>query len=294
VPAILGHSSHFNRLVINTLRLPRVLVGVFVGAELGMSGAIFQSISGNGLVSPDIIGINNGAAVTAVAAIVIFNSAGPPPLIALGGALTVGALVYALTIRRHVLSPFRLVLIGVGANAGLAAVISLLLLGANSSQLIIVNHYFFGDISGSTWTTVVELVPAAVVLLALGTALGSQLQMLQLGESVAAGLGARVTRMRVGLLLVGVALAATAVAAAGPVGFVAFIAPHIARGISRSSGKGVLPLSAAVGGALVVIADYAGQRMLEPIQIPVGILTVIVGGPYFMWLLLRASRSYVI
>ena len=290
IPTLLGHGSATNNLVINTLRLPRVLIALLVGAALGMSGAIFQGITQNPLVAPDIIGVNSGASVAVVAAIVIGQGGPPPALVSFAGALLAAAVVYLLSIRSG-LSRFRMVLIGIGVTAALGAVIIYLLTVASLSQALQVNRYLLGDVSGATWPTVQTLLPAVVVLLALGTAMGSSMQILQLGDSVATSVGARVGRSRLLLIVIGVGLAAVAVAAAGPVGFVAFIAPHIARGLARTSSAVVMPLSAAVGGALVVIADYAAQRILEPTQLPVGILTVVIGGPYFMMLLLRTARA---
>ncbi|MFC4946534.1 FecCD family ABC transporter permease [Pseudonocardia sp. GCM10023141] len=290
VAALLGHGSGTSNLVITTLRLPRVLVAVFVGAALGMSGAIFQSVTQNPLVAPDIIGVTSGASVAVVTMIVVGHGGQPPALVSFAGALLAAAAVYLLSVRSG-LSRLRLVLIGIGVNAALGALIIYLLTTASLNQVLQANRYLLGDVSGATWPTVQGLLPAAAVLMALGTGLGAGMQVLQLGDDVATGVGAPVARSRLLLIVVGVGLAGVAVAAAGPVGFVAFIAPHIARGLARSTGAVVLPLSAAVGGALVVIADYAAQRLLEPTQLPVGILTVVIGGPYFMYLLLRASRA---
>lgn len=287
---LLGHGSATSNLVINTLRLPRVLVAVFVGAALGMSGAIFQGVTQNPLVAPDIIGVTSGASVAVVAVIVIDHGGQPPTLVSFAGALLTAATVYLLAARSG-LSRFRLVLIGIGVNAALGAVIIYLLTVASLNQVLQANRYLLGDVSGATWPTVWGLLPTAAVLMAGGTGMGARLQVLALGDDVATSVGAHVGRSRMLLVVVGVGLAAVAVTAAGPVGFVAFIAPHIARGLARSTGAVVLPLSAAVGGALVVIADYAAQRLLEPTQLPVGILTVVIGGPYFMYLLLRASRA---
>lgn len=265
-----------------------MLVALFVGSALGMSGAIFQGLAHNPLVAPDIIGINSGAALAVVGAVVIGHSGQPPGLFAFAGGLLVAVLVYLLSIRSG-LSRFRMVLIGIGINAVLAALIQYLLTQTRLDQVSALNQYLLGDVSAATWPTVRALVPAVVVLMALGP----QLEILQLGDAVATGAGAAVSRSRLLLVAVGVGLAAVAVTAAGPVGFVAFIAPHIARRLTRSTGTGVLPVSAAIGGTLVIIADYAAQQVLEPTQLPVGILTVLIGGPYFLALLLRAARASV-
>ncbi|MFC4941891.1 FecCD family ABC transporter permease [Pseudonocardia sp. GCM10023141] len=290
VDAVFGHGSDTANLMVRTLRMPRVLTGLVVGAALGMAGMIFQAISGNPLVSPDIIGVNHGASVAVVVTVVLGGGAAPPGIVAFAGAVAAGLLVYLLS-ASSAHSRFRLVLIGLGVNATLGAAISFLLTRASLDQAVRLNQYLLGDTGSATWATVRGLVPAAVGLMVVGTALGRQLRILYMGEPVAIGVGSRVGVARVSLLAVGAGLAAVSVAAAGPVGFVAFISPHIARRLTGSAGPGALPVAAAVGGALVVIADYAAQRLLEPIQLPVGILTIVIAGPYFMVLLLRAARS---
>lgn len=288
--ALLGHASEGDQLVITELRLPRVMLAVLVGAALGMSGAIFQGMAQNPLVTPDVIGINQGAALAAVVAVVIQGEPQPPAAFGFAGALAVAAAVYVLS-RGPGLSRFRLVLIGIGINAALAAAVTYLLTIASLTQLEVLNRWLLGDLSGATPAHAQTLALPVLTLIAAGLLLGRQLEMLQLGESVASGLGARVSRARVALLVVGAGLAAVAVTAAGPIGFVAFIAPQVARWFVGRAGAGVLPVAATAGAALLVTADYAAQRLLEPTQLPVGILTVAIGGPYFLLLLARASRS---
>ncbi|MFC4941897.1 FecCD family ABC transporter permease [Pseudonocardia sp. GCM10023141] len=289
IGAILNQADPYPELVIRTLRLPRLLAAVLVGAALGMSGAIFQGITGNPLVAPDIIGVNAGASV-AVVAVVVIGSGAPPGIFAAAGALTAALTVYLLSLGRDN-CPFRIVLIGIGMNSLLGAAITYLLTRASLDQVLTVNHYLLGDVSDATWPTVRDAAVSSIPLMAIGVALTTHLRVLQLGDQVAVGVGARPGVARLGLIVVGVGLAAAAVTAAGPVGFVAFIAPHITRALTRNPSAALLPVSAAVGGALVVVADYAAQRLFEPIHLPVGVFTVIIAGPYFMLLLARSARS---
>lgn len=289
VATLLGGGSADSELIVRTLRLPRGLTGLLVGAAFGLSGAIFQRLAGNPLASPDVIGINAGAAAAAVFVIVIMHGAGTAVVAgALTGAALTAAAIYLLAYRRGV-TGYRLVLVGIGATAVLGSVTQYLLTRAEiyDAQRAVV--WLTGSLNGRGWEHVRPVAVALAVLLPVSVAGARTLRMLELGDDTARGLGVRVDRARGVLLLTAVGLVAMATAAAGPVGFVALVAPQIARRLVGGRTLGLLP-AAACGALLVVAADLAARRAFAPTELPVGVATAVVGAPYLLWLLARANR----
>lgn len=289
VPAIAGFGSPDSEFIVRTLRLPRALTGILVGAAFALSGSIFQSLVRNPLTSPDVIGITAGAGAAAVAVIVWIG--GTSTVVSLGafaGALATATTIHLLAYRRGVVG-YRLVLVGIGLAAALNALTSYLLTRAEiyDAQRAVV--WLTGSLNGRSWDHVRPLALALVVLVPLTLALGPQLRLLQLGDDTAKGLGVRVEPARAALILMGVALAAVATAAAGPVAFVALVAPHIARRLVRSPGT-VLAPAALTGAALVLLSDLLARRAFAPTELPVGVVTGVIGAPYLPWLLARANR----
>lgn len=288
-PAIVGRGGADSDFIVRVLRLPRSLTGMLVGAAFGMSGAIFQSLARNPLASPDIIGVNAGAAFAAVLVIVFLDphtigvTAG-----ALIGALGAAVAIYLLAYRRGV-SGYRLVLVGIAVTYTLASLTSYLLTRANIYDAARATVWLTGSLNGRGWDHVGPLGAALLVLVPAALLLGRHLRGLQLGDDAARGLGVRVEATRGGLLLTGVGLAATAVASAGPVAFVALISPQIARRLAGSA-AGALAPAALVGALLTLVSDLIGRRLFAPTELPVGVITAIVGAPYFLWLLARANR----
>lgn len=286
--AIFGFGSDDAEFIVRTLRLPRALTGVLVGIAFGLSGAIFQSLARNPLASPDIIGISAGASASAVFVIVVL---GGSYLVvsfgALGGALIAAFAIYVLAWKRGV-SPYRLVLVGIGISAMLASVTSYLLTRAEIYDAQRATVWLTGSLNGRGWEHVRPVGIALALLFPAALWRSRSLRILQLGDDMAAGLGVGVERSRIALLVVGVALAAVATASAGPVGFVAFVAPAIARRLTRSS-LTIVP-AALTGGLLVLVADLVARRLFAPTELPVGVVTGVVGAPYLLWLLARANR----
>jgi len=286
---LLGGGDAGSRFVVVELRLPRALLALLVGFAFGLSGAVFQALLRNPLASPDVIGVSSGAAAAAVLASMVYGVSG----IALSGTALVGALaagagVYLLAWRRGI-NGQRLVLIGVGVGTGLSSIVSYLMTRSEVTEAQSAFVWLAGGLNGRSWPQFWPLFGAVVVLAPL-TLLGSRaLPALQLGDGTAAGLGARVERDRLVLLGCATALAGVATAAAGPVGFVAFVSPPIARRLLPGHGAALLP-AALTGSALVGLADLAGQHALPHTQLPVGLVTGVVGAPYLLWLLARANR----
>jgi iron complex transport system permease protein len=295
VQAVFGQGSHLAQLVVREFRLPRALEGALIGGMLGLSGAMFQRLVQNPLVAPDIIGVNQGAALAAVAVIILGANQNILPLAAFGGGMAAATAGFLLSLRRG-LSPYRLVLVGIAINALLGAVMSFILTipavgEAASARLSEALDWLYGSLDSALWSQVRLLAVVFAILLPVALILGRALDLLALGEDTARSLSLRVGWTRVAVVMVGVLLAATAVSMAGPIGFIAFIAPHIARRIARNSANGSLALSAGVGALLLVVADYIAKRILEPTQLPTGLVTIFLGAPYFLALLYRGGRQ---
>lgn len=278
-------------LVVGELRVPRIVLGALVGAALGLAGALVQTVTRNPLASPDVIGVGHGAAAATVLALATgaVSSPGATPAVSVAGGLAAAALVYVLAWRRG-MQPTQFVLTGVGIGVALSAVVQLYLTDSELEAAEQVKLWLTGSLNGRGWE---QAGPLAVVLLLCLPALvwASRAERpLGLDPDTAAALGVRVGRARLGLTVLGVVLAATATGAAGPIGFVALTAPQLARRLTRTP---QLPLlcSALTGAPVLVAADLAARTLLPPLEIPVGALTSLVGGPYLLWLLGRRTAT---
>jgi iron complex transport system permease protein len=278
--------------IVNVLRLPRALAAVLVGAALAVSGAVLQSLTRNDLAAPDVVGINAGAGLAAVTLIVAFPSvpAAYLPPAAFVGALAVAGLLYVLAWRGSS-SPVRLILIGVGLSAVATALTTFMITFGRIEQVSQALVWLTGSVYGRSWEEVFTLLPWLVVFLPLTLVRARHLNALALGDEVATGLGVRVELERGVLVLASVALAASAVATAGTIAFVGLVAPHVARRLVGPSGGGLLPVAAMTGGALVVLADLLGRALFAPVEIPCGIVTAVVGAPFFLYLLYRRRKT---
>jgi iron complex transport system permease protein len=276
--------------IIRELRLPRTLTGTMVGIAFGLSGSIFQQLIRNPLASPDVLGITAGSSASAVLAITVLGISGLPlSLVALLGALASGTIIYVLSWRKG-LGGYRMVLVGIGVAAVLAAIISFLLTRTDIRVAGEALLWLNGSLSNRTWEQVVPLAWALLVLVPLALILSRALLGLQLGDDLARGLGLPVERSRVALLFLAVCLAGAGTAAAGPVAFVAFVSgPIAARMIG--GGRPVILAAGLFGAALVLAADFVGQHLLGPNAFPVGVVTAVIGAPYLLYLLATANRS---
>lgn len=273
-------------LVINTLRLPRVLVALLVGMGLATSGAILQGLTRNPLADPGIIGVTAGASLAAVTLIVLFPAIAlfTLPFAAFGGALVVTVLIYWLAWNQGS-SPMRLILVGIGITSIATALTSVLVTFGEINSVSQALIWLTGSVYGRSWHHVWSLLPWLAVFLPLALLLCRDLNALNLGDDVAQGLGSHVERQRTLLLLISVALAASSVATAGSIGFVGLIAPHLARQLVGPAHEGLLPTAALTGGMIVVSADLLAKMLFAPIELPCGIVTAIIGAPYFLYLL---------
>ncbi len=275
--------------VIDTLRLPRTLLAVLAGAALGVSGLILQSVIRNPLGSPDILGISGGASFAAVAFITYLAGSVSLlwlPVAAIIGAGTVSAAIYFLAWKNGV-SPIRLVLVGIGIAAATGALTTMMLVmgdGYSTQQAYV---WMTGSVYGAGWNDVFGLLPWTAAGIPLALLLSRTADTLELGDSAAVGLGVRVQLHRLLLISISVALAGTAVAYAGGIGFVGLIAPHMARKLVNRSFAGLVPVTALLGGLIVMAADIVARTAFLPNDLPAGIFVSAIGAPYFIYLLYK-------
>ncbi|MEU5319527.1 iron chelate uptake ABC transporter family permease subunit [Streptomyces sp. NPDC021056] len=287
---LLGNGNAGQEFIVNELRLPRVLVGLLVGASLGLGGALFQAVSRNPLGSPDILGLGQGATAGALVMIVLFSgSAAEVTVGALAGGLVAGLAIYLLAWKQGV-HGYRLVLVGIGVSAILTAVNGYLMTVSDIVDAARAMVWMTGSLSGRDWEQVWPLLGLCAVLVPLVLANARGLRMMEMGDDVSYALGVRVERVRGLLMIAAVLLTASATAAAGPVSFVALTAPQLARRLTRSPGPNLLP-SLCMGAALLVGADWVSQKVFGADQMPVGVVTGVLGGVYLLWLLVTERKA---
>ncbi|MEW2813184.1 iron chelate uptake ABC transporter family permease subunit [Streptomyces massasporeus] len=287
---LVGEGNPGQEFIVNELRLPRVLVGLLVGASLGLGGALFQAISRNPLGSPDVLGLGQGATAGALAVIVLTSgSANQVAGGALVGGLVTGLAIYVLAWKRGV-HGYRLVLVGIGVSAIVTAVNGYLLTKSDIVDATRAVVWMTGSLDGRDWEQVWPLLALTAVLVPLVLVNARGLRMMEMGDDVSYALGVRVERVRLLLMVAAVLLTASATAAAGPVSFVALTAPQLARRLTRSPGPNLLP-SLCMGATLLVVADWVSQRAFGSEQLPVGVVTGVLGGVYLLWLLVSERRA---
>lgn len=290
VQTLLGNGTPANDFIVNELRLPRVLVALLVGAALGMAGAVFQSVTRNPLGSPDLLGFSYGSAVGALAVIILLHgSATEVALGALVGGLLTGAAVYLLAYKRGI-HGYRLVLVGIGASAMLVAVIQYLITKAQLVEASRAMVWLTGSLAGRDWAQVWPLTVTCAVLFPVVLGQSRALRMIEMGDDAAYAVGVRVERTRLLLMLAAILLTTAASAAAGPISFVALAAPQLARRLTRSPGANLVT-AALMGAVVLLLSDWASQRAFGADQLPVGVVTGLVGGVYLLWLLVTERKA---
>ncbi|WP_285026015.1 iron chelate uptake ABC transporter family permease subunit [Plantibacter sp. ME-Dv--P-122b] len=288
IGVLTGRVDGLARTVVLDWRLPRVLAAIGFGAALGVSGAIFQTLTRNPLASPDIIGLANGSFTGMLIALLLLGGSWPALMAgSLIGGLAAAVAIFLLALRQG-LSGFRFIVVGIGVSAMLAAFNSWLLLRADLDVALFAAAWGAGTLNTATATVVWPALACLVVLFAVLPFAARPLRQLELGDDVAAATGVRLTRERAILIGLAVALVSAVTAVAGPIAFIALAAPQIARRLTRSPG---IPLVATglVGGVLLLASDLVAQHLI-PLTVPVGVVTVVVGGLYLTQLLLRERR----
>ncbi len=286
---ILGETVPGASFTVGELRLPRAVLAILAGFAFGIAGVTFQTMLRNPLASPDIIGITAGASAAAVSGIVILSlSDTAVAILAVVGGLLTALAIYLLS-NKGGFAGTRLILIGIGVAAMLDAAITYVLSKAAVYDLQAAMRWLTGSLNGATWSAVLPLAVASLVLVPALLSRARDLDMMRLGDDAAASLGVRLQGTRVIVIVAAVALLAFATAATGPIAFVAFMAGPIAGRIVGAGGSLLLP-SGLVGALLVQLADLLGQFAFDS-RYPVGVVTGVLGAPFLIYLLIRTNRS---
>ncbi|MGV9455867.1 FecCD family ABC transporter permease [Streptomyces sp. NPDC003635] len=288
--ALVGASDPATELIVHELRLPRALAGLLVGVAFGVSGALLQTMTRNPLASPDMMGITQGAGTAVVAGIVLGWDGGlGTQALGLLGALLAALLVYTLAWKRGT-SGYRIVLVGVGVAWICTSATDYLMARGQRFQAQAALGWLVGNLNGRTWEQITPLAVAMVLLLPPALLLGRLTRTLELGDDVARGLGTRVQTVRVAVLLASVGLVAFGTATAGPVAFVALAAPQVAQRLAGTAFPP--PVAAGLTGAVMVLgSDLVARKLVPDTELPVGIVTGVLGAPVLLWLLIRANRA---
>ncbi|WP_240517931.1 FecCD family ABC transporter permease [Brevibacterium aurantiacum] len=288
-----GDLSQRDVSVVWQLRVPRVLMGVLVGAALAISGAALQSLFNNPLADPGIIGVSGGASAGAVGVIVLAGSSITwlLPLGAFLAGLAVTGLIYVLARPGRNTGTSRMLLVGIAVGSGCQALTGFFTFIADDAQLQTLTFWQMGSLSKVTWAQIAATVPIFVIGLAILLISTRALDVLTLGEREAQHLGLNVKRSRLVIIVATALLTGAAVAFAGAIGFVGLVVPHIVRIIVGPGHRGLLPISAIVGSILIVAADCASRVVAPPAEVPIGLFTAAVGAPFFLFLVVRMRKS---
>jgi len=275
------------------VRFPRVVMTLLVGGVLGVCGAVMQGVFGNPLAEPAVVGVSSGAAVAASLSIVAgwtFFGAFTTPALGFAGGLVTTLLVYVLSRSRGRSEVVTLILTGVAVNAVTMAIISFLMFSADQAAREQIVFWQLGSLAGSRWPYVVTVLPLVAVGVAGSIALSRKLDLLALGERQARHLGVDVEKLRLGAVVIVALMAAAAVSYSGIIGFVGLIVPHGLRMLLGPGHRVLIPASLFGGALLLAAADLGARTLFTYADLPIGMLTALVGGPFFFWLLLRTRR----
>ncbi|OAZ97111.1 FecCD family ABC transporter permease [Halomonas sp. G11] len=290
LPALFGRGEMISVFTVQELRLPRLLAACLTGAAFALAGVLMQTLARNRLATPGIIGIDNGATAFAVASVVGMGVSLAPPAMALAGAATAASLTFGLVAGGGT-QGYRFIVAGIGVGAVFGAVTQLMLARVAIDTANAAYPWTVGSLNARPGGAVALLAVGLVMGMIAAWMVARSLSLMRFKDATAYGLGINVKARRFQVLMLSVVLTALAVAVAGPVGMVGLIGPEIAR--SLSSSRQVPLLASTLAGALVmVLADLAGRTLLAPIEIPVGIVTAVIGGPWLLWILMRPQRSH--
>lgn len=297
VKTLCGAGTKIQETVIYTIRLPRICVAVFVGAALAVSGCILQTVTKNDLAEPGIIGINAGSSL----AVILLISAGGAyyydvisdwtiffmPFVSILGAFFAALVIYGLSYRKRKVTPIRLILVGIGVNAGINAAITVFQLNMSKGDYNQALTWISGSLWGTDWKYFYFLAPITVIMILLTIYKSKVMDVMDLGDELATGLGVSVERERRILLFYAVVLAAAATAVAGNIAFLGLLGPHIAKKLCGPVHARQIPLAAGVSAIIIVVADLISKNLFSPLELPVGITISIIGVPYFILLMMK-------
>lgn len=282
-----------NHLIVLTIRLPRSLIAILVGSSLAVAGALMQGLTRNPLADPAILGIESGAALFVVAAIYLFGSSSPSliTIAAMLGAAATAILVYFLgSLARGGPTPLNLTVAGAALTALIFSITTAILI-LSQQTLDQIRFWLAGSLAGRDLNILLQVLPFAGVGLILAFALGRQITTISLGDDVAQGLGQQATWVKINTAISVVLLAGSSVALAGPIGFIGLVVPHMVRFFIPGDYRWILPYSAIIGATLLLGADIAARVLLKPQELPVGVMTALVGAPFFIYLAKSKVKS---
>lgn len=294
IKTLFGLGTEKQELILFQFRLPRIVISVLIGMGMAVAGCIFQGISRNPLADSGVLGINAGAGLAVTLFISFYPSiANAPvylmPVLALFGAAGTATLIYLLSYKKNYgLLPIRMILVGIAVASGINAAMIILQLRLKPENFQLLQIWLVGSIWGSSWKHVIALLPWLLILLPYIFMKSRALNVLNLGDQTASGLGISLERSRLGLLAAAVGLTGACVAVGGGISFVGLIAPHLARRLVGPRHEYLLPASALAGGLLIIVGDTLARWVLQPSEIPTGIVVAIVGAPYFLYLLMKS------
>lgn len=286
--ALTGSTETINEAVV-AKRIPRTVLAMLVGAALAMSGAVMQTVTRNPIADPGILGVTSGASFAVVVGIAFFGIATAPTytIFAIVGGMIAAVFVYGVgSLGQGGATPLKLALAGAATSAALASLISAIML-PRVNELLAFQRWQIGGVGGAEWSSIVWLVPALVIGALICVAASRNMNALALGDDLATGLGVSVVRSRLFAALGAVILAGAATAIAGPIGFVGLVIPHICRLIVGPDIRWLLPFGAVLGAILLTTSDVIGRVVLKPEELPVGVVTGIIGAPFFIWIVRR-------
>lgn len=284
--AVVRFNGSADHVIIRTVRIPRALIAAGVGGALAVAGALMQALTGNPLASPGILGVNAGAALCVVAALFIWDTGSLDAYmwIAFLGAGVTGAAVYGLgAMGRSGMTPLKLTVAGAAVTALLASIMQGILV-LHERTLDEIRFWLAGSVAGRDLGLFLKVMPYLIVGLVGAILLGKAVTLLSLGEDVAKGLGQRTAWVKLLAALLVVVLAGGSVAVAGPIGFVGLAVPHISRALVGPDYRWVLPYSAVLGAVLLLVADIGARFVINPEEVPVGVMTALIGAPFFIYL----------
>lgn len=295
IQTLLGNGSKSQSIAIFQLRLPRIFIGILVGMALGMSGCILQGVTGNDLSDSGILGISSGSSLFVVIYIYLLNgnvyqgvntlTIFTIPIVALLGAVFGAVLIYLLAYGKNI-NGNRLLLIGIGVNIGFTSLMKIFQLRFTTKDFNRVVAWTTGSIWGTNWSYVLAILPFILVFSILAIYQSRYLDILNLGDDLAQGLGVQVKKKKKYLIFISVVLAGVSTSVSGNIAFLGLFSPHISRKLVGPKHKGLLATSALVGGSILVIADTIGRTIISPLELPVGIVISIIGVPYFIYLMM--------
>ena len=288
--ALTGNGDSYTNMIVVEWRAPRTLLAILLGATLAMSGAIFQNLTANPLGSPDVIGFQTGSYTGALIVMLVIGGGSTAALVgALIGGITTAMVVFFLASKRGFAGGVRLIIVGIAVSAMLASVNVWILLTATVEDAIMASLWGAGNLSGTSWNSLLLAFVGSIVFIVMAAFLARPMRLMQIGIPFAVALGQNVRRVQMLAVVAGIGLTALATATAGPISFIALAAPQIARRLVHVDGLALAP-TAAVGSFLLILADTVAQRIDPESPLPVGIVTVSIGGVYFLWLLMREGR----